>query len=146
MKYNHHHHTCSQEDVIGGRVPSQDSNPLTVSLQGHRGIGHRTCQAPVWDLPHLWTKTHSRCLFTNAFLVADVAALVYLLTFTVQSSEALAMMLSSWGDHWMSSTGAAWPQTVGQDWSILPLCKGWGGHITAVISVLNEFARHAARL
>lgn len=22
----------------------------------------------------------------------------------------------------MSSTGAAWPQTVGQDWSILPLC------------------------
>ena len=43
-------------------------------------------------------------------------------TFTLQSSEALAMMLSSWGHHWMSNTGAACPHTVGADWSILPLC------------------------
>lgn len=48
-------------------------------------------------------------------------------TFTVQSSEALAMTLSLWGDHWMSNTGPVWPQTDGQDWSILPLCghKNW---------------------
>lgn len=61
--------TCSQEDIEGSWVPSQNSHSFTVSLQGHNGLGHWTRQAPVWNLPYLQTKTHSRCLFAKAFIV-----------------------------------------------------------------------------
>lgn len=44
-------------------------------------------------------------------------------TFTVQSSEALAMMSSLCGHHWMSSTAALWPTTRGASRSTRPLYK-----------------------
>lgn len=58
--------TCSQQDVKGSWVPSQDPHSFTVSLQGHNGFSHWTCQALVWDLPHLQLR-HSRRLFVKAF-------------------------------------------------------------------------------
>lgn len=63
--------TCCEEDVVSGGVPGQDAHPLTVLLQGHRGLSHRTCQAPVWNLPHLWPQTHNRRLLARAHLVSD---------------------------------------------------------------------------
>ena len=41
----------------------------------------------------------------------------------VQSSEPLAMMSSSCGHHWMSSTAARWPTTSGQSRSTRPICQ-----------------------
>lgn len=61
--------TCSQKDIEGSWVPSQDSHSFTVSLKSHNGLSHWTRQAPVWDLPNLQSTKHSRGLFVNVFVV-----------------------------------------------------------------------------